>query len=345
MLSIFRPLVSGSYDNPYVGVADRVPEDVRTSEALTRDITVKPLHSHNDYWRKEPLFDALRAGCQSVEADVWYFEKEYKVERTETRSTRGQGPGGRHPDFKFSRGEVYVGHNQIYLKPQDTLNNLYLDPLFDLLSYANPTYVQRDGKVEDSWHESKNSVFYNSPETPLYFWLDIKTDPRATYNALKPHLKRFKDAGYLAYFDRASNKYVPGPVIVTLSGNIPWDEIENEEQSYVFVDAPLVQFRSGSKRKDLEKYKRLSVVASGSLRDMLGDESYEKSAREGLSAEQESVVKSYLDTAHSYGLKTRIWEGVNWPLKVRRNQLESLWRIGSDLLNVDDLYDASHIDL
>lgn len=344
MLSIFRPLVSGSYDNPYVGVADRVPGDVRTSEALTRDITVKPLHSHNDYWRKEPLFDALRAGCQSVEADVWYFEKEYKVERTETRSTRGQGPGGRHPDFKFSSGEVYVGHNQIYLKPQDTLNNLYLDPLFDLLSYANPTYVQRDGKVEDSWHESKNSVFYNSPETPLYFWLDIKTDPRVTYDALKPHLKRFKDAGYLAYFDRANNKYVPGPVIVTLSGNIPWDVIENEEQSYVFVDAPLVHFRSGSKR-DLEKYKRLSVVASGSLRDMLGDESYEKSAREGLSAEQESVVKSYLDAAHSYGLKTRIWEGVNWPLKVRRNQLESLWRIGSDLLNVDDLYAASHIDL
>ncbi|EOD45275.1 putative rrna biogenesis protein [Neofusicoccum parvum UCRNP2] len=38
---------------------------------LTRGITPIRCHSHNDYWRRVPLFDALAAGCTSVEADIW----------------------------------------------------------------------------------------------------------------------------------------------------------------------------------------------------------------------------------------------------------------------------------
>jgi hypothetical protein len=30
-------------------------------------------HSHNDYWRRVPLYSALQAGCIGVEADVWLF--------------------------------------------------------------------------------------------------------------------------------------------------------------------------------------------------------------------------------------------------------------------------------
>ncbi|KAJ8105032.1 hypothetical protein OPT61_g10427 [Boeremia exigua] len=38
---------------------------------ITRDVTPIPCHSHNDYWRRVPLYDALRWGCTGVEADVW----------------------------------------------------------------------------------------------------------------------------------------------------------------------------------------------------------------------------------------------------------------------------------
>ncbi|KAL8947372.1 MAG: hypothetical protein Q9222_006338 [Ikaeria aurantiellina] len=53
-----------------------------TQQALTtwptdfsRDITPIPCHSHNDYWRRVPLYDALAAGCTGVEADVWLDDK------------------------------------------------------------------------------------------------------------------------------------------------------------------------------------------------------------------------------------------------------------------------------
>lgn len=43
---------------------------------FTRDIIPIRCHSHNDYWRKVPLFSAIRAGCISVEADVWHFKND-----------------------------------------------------------------------------------------------------------------------------------------------------------------------------------------------------------------------------------------------------------------------------
>ncbi|KAH9210397.1 hypothetical protein DL95DRAFT_427713 [Leptodontidium sp. 2 PMI_412] len=33
-----------------------------------------PCHSHNDYWRRVPLYEAIYAGCISIEADVWFRE-------------------------------------------------------------------------------------------------------------------------------------------------------------------------------------------------------------------------------------------------------------------------------
>jgi hypothetical protein len=35
-----------------------------------RDIVPKACHSHSDYWRTVPLYEAPAAGCVSIEADV-----------------------------------------------------------------------------------------------------------------------------------------------------------------------------------------------------------------------------------------------------------------------------------
>ena len=45
----------------------------------TRDVTPIPCHSHNDYWRRVPFWDAIHWGCTSVEADVWLFDDELFV--------------------------------------------------------------------------------------------------------------------------------------------------------------------------------------------------------------------------------------------------------------------------
>ena len=60
-------------------------------------------HSHNDYWRPHPLFDALALGFKSVEADV------FLVDTT-----------------------LLVGHEPAALRPGRTLERLYLTPLRQL---------------------------------------------------------------------------------------------------------------------------------------------------------------------------------------------------------------------
>jgi glycerophosphoryl diester phosphodiesterase len=61
---------------------------------------LKPTHSHNDYMRERPLFDALDAGLCSVEADVFLID-----------------------------GELRVAHDLAQTKPGRTLRSLYLEPL------------------------------------------------------------------------------------------------------------------------------------------------------------------------------------------------------------------------
>ncbi|MCW5936270.1 MAG: hypothetical protein KIT11_03060 [Fimbriimonadaceae bacterium] len=66
---------------------------------------VQPLpraFSHNDYWRKQPLADALALGFCGVEADVFLQD-----------------------------GELLVGHNLSELKKGKTLQAMYLDPLLE----------------------------------------------------------------------------------------------------------------------------------------------------------------------------------------------------------------------
>ena len=63
----------------------------------------KPLeraHAHNDYEHARPLLDALDQGFCSVEADIFLKD-----------------------------GQLLVAHTVLDLKPERTLQKLYLDPL------------------------------------------------------------------------------------------------------------------------------------------------------------------------------------------------------------------------
>lgn len=67
---------------------------------ISEKIRVWPAHSHNDYERPRPLFDALDCHFKSVEADV------------------------------YSVGDsLFVAHNFDQIKLGRTLRNMYLDPL------------------------------------------------------------------------------------------------------------------------------------------------------------------------------------------------------------------------
>src|SRR5271170_8055908 len=111
-----------------------LPEElVHWPTDFTRDIHPIACHSHNDYWRREPLYSAIRAGCTGVEADVWLFDE-----------------------------ELYVGHSVSSLTPNRTLANLYINPILDILEKQNPiTHFHPD------LDETPNGVFDTAPSQSL----------------------------------------------------------------------------------------------------------------------------------------------------------------------------------
>ena len=369
MINVFKPIVhrdlvpTAYYNNEILQYKGVSPTDTpilpfnQTIEDLNRDVYAKPLHSHNDYWRKYPLFSALSAGAISVESDIWYFPQTYKLTRTITPSTNNNNHQGNKYDSSinetliFKNDEIYVGHSQEFLKPINTLFNLYLNPLFQFLQFVNPIYEIIDDNInpENSQLEQnlftqsqleKNSVFYNNPGQPLYLWFDFKTDANATYDVLKPLLKPFIDNGYLAYYNTSDDKYYSGPLILTITGNLPIEKVTSEKIRYLFLDGPLDKFtidNNNTNIDELKKWSKLSRVASGSLEKILGSESYSTSTKTNFNEQQKSQLKQVLDLEHEYGLKTRIWGDITWPWNVLDLHLKSLFELGSDLLNVDDL--------
>lgn len=297
-------------------------------EWLTRDVEPKPLHSHNDYWRTVPMLTALSNGAVSIESDIWYFEEPYLLTRN----------GG--VTHKFSTNEVYVGHNQVYLKPNNTLDSQYLSYLWQILEYTNPK-INDEIAVTEASDGHLNSVFYDAPELPMFLWFDCKTNASSTFKYMQLYLKRFFDKGYLTYYDVEQDKIIPGPLILTWTGNLPSFEEVNAlgSKRYLFLDAPLI---------DLEGLKtnwtQYSYVASGSMQGILGNEDFDGAKLSPkFTPNQKSKISGVTKAAHSKGLKTRIWGDISWPKYVATGHWQELLRLGVDLLNVDDVEYAGKI--
>lgn len=293
-------------------------------ESLTRDVYVKPLHSHNDYWRHDPLIDAVKVGAQLIEADVFVFTEGYTLTQTL--------PGGKTQDTKFGTDDIYVGHNQVFLKPENTLNALYLDNLYNWLQFSNPKFSPNITLVEA--HDTKYSIWWNQPEEPVYLWLDFKTQGNDTYPSVKKYFQRFIDEDYLAYYDTEQQKHVPGPVIVTITGNLPTELVKADSKRYFYLDAPLANLT-------LDDWGNLSRVALGLLELVLDQQSYKSAQILDFSDDDKKQLKDAFDNAHSKGLKTRVWGDITWPNLVLDSHLRDIFLLGGDFLNVDNLTHAA----
>src|ERR1700686_2617314 len=76
------------------------PPASASAQEPARVVPLRHAHAHNDYEHKRPLFDALDCGFCSVEADIWLVD-----------------------------GKLLVAHDRNQVKPERTLQALYLDPL------------------------------------------------------------------------------------------------------------------------------------------------------------------------------------------------------------------------
>jgi hypothetical protein len=175
---------------------------------ITRDIVPIPCHSHNDYWRRIPLYEAIHYGCISIEADVWKFGD-----------------------------ELFVGHSESSLTINRTFANLYINPLVEILNNQNPS--NQFGKAEN------HGVFDEDANQVLVLLVDMKTDGRETFVAVQSAISPLREKGYLTYFN--GNDLILRPIIVVGTGNTPFESIvENSTYRDIFFDAPLSSFSAKS---------------------------------------------------------------------------------------------------
>lgn len=283
---------------------------------FSRDIIPIPCHSHNDYWRHVPLYDALAAGCTSVEADVW-----------------------------LSGNDLFVGHSQKSLTKDRTLESLYIDPIVSILSIQNtPSEVTSTNNTSSistpDGTTSLNGVFEVSPKTPLILLIDMKTDGALTFPAVLEHLEPFRSRGWLTYFNGSA--VIPGLITVVGTGNTPFELlVANTTYRDIFYDAPLEKLW-GDDPTPIDEYDQLltgmkytadnSYYASVSFQKEIGNLWHGM-----LTPQQVLTIRGQVRGAEERGLKARYWDTPAWPVGKRDHVWDVLMREGVGALNVDDL--------
>jgi hypothetical protein len=157
--------------------------------AAAAETNPRPLvgaHAHNDYEHPRPLLDALDCGFASIEADIHLVD-----------------------------GRLLVAHDRKSVKPERTLEALYLEPLRRLIR-QNGGRVYRDGPT-------------------ITLLVDVKSEAIATYAALHEMLGRYAEM-LTVYRDGVAS---PGAVAVILSGNRARAELAGQSLRFAALDGRL----------------------------------------------------------------------------------------------------------
>ncbi|KAI1821557.1 hypothetical protein F4861DRAFT_532861 [Xylaria intraflava] len=282
------------------------------STNLFQSVTPRPCHSHNDYWRKVPVYSALQAGCTGIEADVWLFDKD---------------------------PELYVGHDRGSLTPRRTFRSLYVNPLVEILQKKNAAAPFR---YNTSSH-SAVGVFDADPEQGIVLLVDIKTDGTKALDYVQAQLAPLRANNWLTYVkDGFIHKR---QVTVVGTGSTPFDMLlQNSTYRDIFFDAPLNKlyedpYTSGPRGDgpDMPTVYNMtnSFYASVNFKQAVGF------VWSRLSQKQLRLIRGQIKGAHRRGLKVRYWNTPAWPISLRNKIWDVLEEEGADVLNVDDLEDAA----
>ena len=162
----------------------------RADDNAAREEQLPPLihaHAHNDYEHHRPLFDALDHGFASVEADI-----------------------------HLVNGQLLVAHNRSQVKPERTLQALYLDPL-------RARAARFGGRI------------YPNGDPTFYLLIDTKSDANETFAVLRKVLQDYSDL--VTKFD--GGKVAAKAVTVVLTGNRPRNLLPGETIRQAGLDGQL----------------------------------------------------------------------------------------------------------
>ena len=218
---------------------------------LAADVVPRPrAHAHNDYEHPRPLLDALDHGFCSVEADIWL-------------STDGRS--------------LLVAHTPFGIKPERTLQKLYLDPL-----------KERIGK-------NRGRVHPNGPD--FHLMIDIKTNAKASTAKLLEVLADYSDI----LTSTTGEKTTRGAVTIVVSGNCDRTTIREAKVRLAGIDG---------RPSDLDSDEPTSLVPwiSSDWKSQ-----FQWNGTGAMPANERAKLKDYVAAAHKRGRKVRFWAAPDHP--------------------------------
>jgi hypothetical protein len=231
--------------------------------------TARPIaHAHNDYAHARPLFDALDHHFGSVEADVFLVN-----------------------------GKLLVGHDEMDLTFERTLQSLYLDPLRDRIQ-ANHRHV------------------YAGDSSAFYLMIDVKSGAEPTYAALREALRPYREMLTIWRQDEPR----PGPVTIILSGNRARQTIGREDERLLAIDGRL---------EDLDGDAPPSLIPWISAP---WKKTFTWNGAGDMPPQEREKLQALTRQAHQQGRMIRFWETPE-----TRAAWQELRAAGVDLINTDDL--------
>ena len=211
----------------------------------------KPLlrvHAHNDYEHKRPLFDALDHGFCSVEADIYLVD-----------------------------GQLLVAHQRNQVKPERTLQKLYLDPLRER--------VRKNG----------GRVYAGGPEVVLL--IDLKTDWKTIYPVLRETLLGYADMLTVFRADGTETNAVRAIITGYRSRNM----FAGESVRYAAYDGDL---------EDLDSDAPASLIPWISSN---WGRTFHWRGVGTIPPEEQKKLKEIVEKAHRQGRRVRFWGAPDFP--------------------------------
>lgn len=205
-------------------------------------LPLKQAHAHNDYLHAHPLLDALDHGFTSVEADIFLVD-----------------------------GKLLVAHTERGLRPERTLEALYLDPLRERAK-ANGGQIYSGGNG-------------------FHLLIDLKSAGVPTYQALAKVLAQYADIVSVV----RDGKLEPKAVSVTISGDRPRELMMSESVRYAGYDG---------RTSDLDS--DVSADFMPLVSDSWGSQ-FKWRGQGPLSDAERAKLRELVGKAHAHGRKIRFW--------------------------------------
>jgi hypothetical protein len=233
--------------------------------------SVRPLphaHAHNDYYHRRPLLDALDQGFTSVEADVFPVD-----------------------------GQLLVGHFELELTPQRSLETLYLKPLAER--------ARANG----------GRVYPNGP--PMTLLVDIKSAGAAAFALLQEQLHPYRDV----VSSTDNGKFTERAITVIISGDRPIEQITAANPRYAGIDG---------------RVSDLASDAPADLMPLISDHwgSHFRYTGEGDMPDAErQQLREIVAQAHAKGRRVRFWATPENPKLWQELRAAEVDLIGTDDLS------------